>query len=356
MAVTFLDTPNVPISQRETLDFISDTLPLAVSISFSRARVMPEERAFRDGIFLYPYLTSTVEGSGPYTFHLRRSGGWADDTELFVDEAPAPPSGAATWQVLYNVDFTALPFQGFGGFGANTIDGLTWYLKPGRSGASPMTLAINPVAGRGIQFDLQSTGGVAEASDSFFGPRLLLPLASIPNFNPNAPVVFYVRTDGAGDAGCAVCGVMDCALNTNQPTTVEWQRRQAISRDGSSPGAGFGARNHFIWQHAGNTNASSPSALGVSEVQGGRVIRVLDQKTVAFGAFDWSGATPDPTTGAIYQVSSGNSMSYLSLNNPGSGELFRDMSNLSFCVAYNNQSNAQSWASLKQLTVWQPGV
>ncbi len=85
MAVTFLDAPGKVLeSTSEALDFsVTDpTLVVAISVGFGASRV--EERVWRDGAFLYPYLASTRSLG---VFAVRREGGWPLNPTLYVDEA-----------------------------------------------------------------------------------------------------------------------------------------------------------------------------------------------------------------------------------------------------------------------------
>ena len=82
MSVTWLDLPGWTLPSRsESIDFVTSTDPVAISVSFGPGR--PEERAYRDGAWLYPYLASTRVGD---LFALRRTGGWPTDFRVFVDE------------------------------------------------------------------------------------------------------------------------------------------------------------------------------------------------------------------------------------------------------------------------------
>ena len=54
---------------------------VAISVGFGGSHV--EERAYRDGMFLYPYLRSSRSLN---TFALRREGGWPSDPTVYVDE------------------------------------------------------------------------------------------------------------------------------------------------------------------------------------------------------------------------------------------------------------------------------
>jgi hypothetical protein len=351
MAVTWIDTPNVAISRREPLDFIVTTNPVAISVKFPGLR--SEERVWRDSAFQYPYLNSTVTGSGPYTFHLNRTGGWPADSTVYVDEAGGD-SGVQPWGVLYEVDFRVQPAASFNGAGSYTIDGLTWWQKE-RAGIAPaytFTLSSN-----GLFVGGPNATGTVEGSVNQYGRRMILPLANIPGYNPAAPVCFFVRTLSATPAAFsqAVCGVMDCTQSAAALTEAELHRRQGIS------GHQDNSHSSFVWKGSSNFLSTSILLSGLANNNVGRVVHVQDRRTVGMSAFDWSGATPNPLTGAMDAVANGNAATQFMLGSVTiSGTpttLLRDMSNLSFYVAYNNGAGAGGAnCYLQQLVVWQPGA
>lgn len=316
-----------------------------VSVSYDGTR--PEELAYRDGAFVYPYLESTRVGD---TFSLRRTGGWPSDPTVHVEEAA--PGGVPPWRTLYHVDFRTLPSASFSAAGECIIDGLSWWQKPGYPTANgPVTIGA-----RGM---LMGTSGTGEFSPSFAARRMVLPLANIPGYNPAAPVVIYTRTDASADGAVCVVGVMDCAANASAPTSAEYERRQGVSRDPSAPPTTGGAKNHYIWNHKSVANGTSPLlANSLTEVQGGRVIVPVDRRSVIFSAFDWSGTAPTPTSGTFDCIDNGNSMNLLMLgySSLAAANLLRDMNNLSFYAAYNNSVGPDRSAWLCELMVWQPGA
>lgn len=88
MTVVWIDTPGSTLPSRfESLDFTTANDVAFVSISFGS--IFPEECAYRDGAFLYPYLQSTCVG---HTFSLVRRGGWPAN--------PAPHVGETSLVVL----------------------------------------------------------------------------------------------------------------------------------------------------------------------------------------------------------------------------------------------------------------
>jgi hypothetical protein len=82
MTVTWIDSPGSALASRtDTVDFSTSADVVAISISFG---VGAEERVYRDGAFVAPYLASTRTVN---TFALRRVGGWPKSPTVYVDEA-----------------------------------------------------------------------------------------------------------------------------------------------------------------------------------------------------------------------------------------------------------------------------
>lgn len=359
MTVVYVDPPGPLANTTEPIDFTTTSLVTSISVEFNPQSGTGIRETVFDGTeddgsggdFSFLYRTSSVSGTGPYTWTIRRTGRWPADFRLRVKEAAG--GGSVPWGVLYRVDFRTLPAASFPTPGNYTIDGLTWWLKAGSNnfGNDPGTVEIDA---RGLKI------GYAAAASEFgtVNPvrRMLLPLANVPGYNPAAPVVFYTRTDG-DLGGLCVCGVMDCAVDATIPTVQEYERRQSISSAGSDPSID-GARNHQIWNHTGVANATSPLIGTAPEVTGGRAIYPLDRRTACFSAFLWpEGSPPNPLTGAMNTVENSNAMRLLMLGQSGvdSSALVRDMSNMSFFAAYNNGGGPGRPAWLAELIIWQPG-
>lgn len=85
MSVSWTDTPGSTLpSTTEPLDFTVTEPVVAISVSFGSTRT--EERAWRDGVFLWPYLRSSRNGN---TFSLVRDDGtpgWPGNPQPFIDE------------------------------------------------------------------------------------------------------------------------------------------------------------------------------------------------------------------------------------------------------------------------------
>lgn len=83
MAITWITPPNTFIASDTPLVFQTSAGASIVAISVSFGNTQAEERAYRGGAFLYPYLGSSQTGS-EYT--LQRSGGWPAGATVHVDE------------------------------------------------------------------------------------------------------------------------------------------------------------------------------------------------------------------------------------------------------------------------------
>lgn len=148
MTTTWIDTPGAPLATKhDAIDFSLDREATAVSVRFDGAGARVEERAYRDGEWLYPYRDSTKTG---LTFSLKRTGGWPSAPTVYIDEQPAPAVVPTTfWQVLLDVDFTALPSGAISGASGSvgssgsimaTLAGIPWNIKWYNSGAMAGTV------------------------------------------------------------------------------------------------------------------------------------------------------------------------------------------------------------------------
>ncbi len=356
MTVTLIDPPGPLQNTFEPIDFTTTSKVVSISIEFNpqtgnglRETVWDGTNDTNDGgDFSFLYRRSTVSGSGPYSWTVRRSGRWPADFRIRIKEASS--GGDSSWQEIYNVDFRTLPDYNVTTYGPHVFDGLTWYCKQGQTNNF-----IYNVNGVGLLVG-SSAGSCENAGGTFHGPRMVLPLTNVPGFNPSAPVAFVVRTSraaGVAPLPVAVCGVTDCSLAATPVTTNEYLKMQGISAWDGNNSAVFNG-TVFFWGR--NANTGGAAAIGaISEQNAGLVIRVLDRKAVAYSVIDWTSSIPDLTTGPLFSPDTNDSMSYLHIGADGLGnELFRDMNNLSFYVAYNNNQGITSPAYLLELSILQP--
>lgn len=204
MTVTWPIPPNSTIDPRtRPIPFQAERDVTAVSVSFGNRRA--EERAYRDGAFVWPYLRSTRAGN---LFTLVRDdgdAGWPADPKPFVDEEPPPPllpTGGQSYGAIYELDFTAQPTQNLNiAPGSAVIDGLTWWAK---NALGQATMSI--VNGSGLEWWSHDPSPPVA--------RLLgLPLANVPNFNPSAPVqIWAAMKRNSGNNGVYV-GLIDAPAN-----------------------------------------------------------------------------------------------------------------------------------------------
>ncbi len=358
MSVTLIDPPGPLQNTFEPIDFTTTSKVVSISIEFNPQTGNGLRETVWDGTddsneggdFSFLYRNSTVTGSGPYSWTVRRSGRWPADFRIRIKEAGS--GGNAYWQEIYNVDFRTLPNYTVNSYGPHVFDGLTWYCKQGQTNNF-----INNVNGVGLLVG-SSPGSAENGGGTFHGPRLLLPMTNVPGFNPLAPVAFVVRTSrpaGAAPLPVAVCGVADCSLAITPVTANEYLKMQGISAWDGNDGSSFDG-TVFIWGR--NTNVGGSAPIGaLPEEDAGLVIKVLDRKAVAYSVFDWSSSIPDLTTGALFTPVSNDPMLYLNLGTDVSdNQLFRNMNNLSFYVAYNNNQGISSPAYLLELSILQPRV
>lgn len=177
----------------------------------ARYRVLPGQReqpvetvfmktaAEPNGFFFPPYQQSTREGN---TYTIVREGGWPKTLELHAQEEPTIPNGGQAMGAIYEVDFAALSSQSVPSPGAYTIDGITWYSK-GTGSAQPYNrnTAASLVHGSGLRVSVIATSsqaGYLPATAQHDGGVVndkawFLPFASVPGYNPLAPVTVQYR-------------------------------------------------------------------------------------------------------------------------------------------------------------------
>lgn len=219
VTVVFSGVPGGPTGFTATADVV------AVSVSFVGGRV--EERAYRDGVFLHPYLQST-QGGG--VFSLVRSGGWPTGwREVFVDEAIEVPTTGSEWGAIYTLDLTAQSTFTLAN-GANTIDGLTWYSK----GSSGFVDAVvnNVLNGSGLE-----CGSAAFSASGNYAYRMpWFPFAQIADYNPDAPVAVAFRFSGSGlsSSNYLIAGLASMADDGTQWLSGERATQAYVKYEGAA--------------------------------------------------------------------------------------------------------------------------
>jgi hypothetical protein len=111
VSVHFIDPPGPLAGTNEVLDFTTDRLVTSISIEFSPHRGNGARETVWDGPegdglgdFSYLYRGSSRTGTGPYTWHVKRTGGWPAELRIRVQEYPSAISVPA----LQAVDATAV--------------------------------------------------------------------------------------------------------------------------------------------------------------------------------------------------------------------------------------------------------
>lgn len=164
MGVTWIDTPGATLTSSDAVDFTLTADPIAISVQHGAT----EERAYRDGAFVAPYLESSKVG---LTFALRRTGGWAYAPTVYVDEA------TPYRDVLYEVNFTTLPNQALVS-GANTIDGKSWWLK------GPLGGDVFDVLGGLRLRSMENTGIINYSTGAMTRGVLYMPYSQLEGYDP----------------------------------------------------------------------------------------------------------------------------------------------------------------------------
>jgi hypothetical protein len=188
------DNPAVRLPSRyQPLPFIVTAEPMAISVAFPLAETRrTEERAFRDGVFLWPYQGSTRAGN---LFTLVREGGWPSDPKPFVD--PTPPAISTFWTTLYERDLRALPTQaisGSGGYTSFTMDGVRWTFHHSSSTAAQ-------VNGTGVTLTITSGRQLSIGQNAYAGLRLCVVASELPGFDSTKQTACLVRFSGVADVG-----------------------------------------------------------------------------------------------------------------------------------------------------------
>lgn len=294
MSVTFVDVAGSTLpSTTEPLDFTTTLDVVAISVSFGSSR--PEERVYRDGAFLYPYLRSTQSG---HTFSLIRDGGWPGNPSVHVDENSTPTAGLA-WGAIYDLDLTAQANQTMTTAGSYTIDGKTWWAKGTLGSTGALCSLVN---GSGLRLFEPASIDVAHralwrgtgATQAFTARVLALKLDQIADFNPLAPYAVQWRftspANKSADASrCPIAGVMDVVASSAALT--------GASKDTSKSVGIFATSNGYFIRspHNGSSDVDfGPSALGTSyagTVQG--IVKFSTNRYYPL-AGTWSGSMGKP--------------------------------------------------------------
>jgi len=297
VTVAFVDAPGSVISKSEALDFTASSEVVAISVAFGTSRV--EERVYRDGVFLYPYLRSGKAGN---TYSLVRDGGWPSDPRLYVDEATAAPTSGQAMGAIYAVDFTQLPSSPlYTGAGRSAvIDGKTWWLK-GEALGMPYSRVqtsqlLNGVGLRISVVDSSSWCGVlppqyvnpaAQLDKAWF-----LPFSAIAAYNPLAPVTVQFRFRHgrySTDEGI-MCGIVK---STPDAVGIIAAHAPYASLLGSSAqGNVFATRGTTV--AAGAYPGGGPGLGPIPPDQKSHTVSRVQARLSLFTLNTWAGNFPDP--------------------------------------------------------------
>lgn len=211
MTTTWIDIPGSKLRDRyDAIDFSLSRAATALSVSFGGD--VPEERAFRDGAFPYPYHQSVHDGN---VYALRRADGWPlrldqagkpKPLRVYVDEQA--PTISTFWTLLHEVDFTQAAnatlittLQGTNGNGFETTwsyGGKLWNVRArSYNGGTPAGAFVVNGQGVRLQCSDSSWGG---SSAPQHGAALHLNFATqLPGWDASKPTALLAQlyTPGA---------------------------------------------------------------------------------------------------------------------------------------------------------------
>jgi hypothetical protein len=274
MAVIWIDSPGSSVSVAEPIDFTTDADVVAISVRFTSALV--EERAYRDGAFLYPYLGSTQVG---HTFSLVRSGGWpARPFEVFVDEQVSAPTDGAEWGAIYTVNLTTQGSLNMTAINAHTIDGYSWYSK----GSTPFGGGTQNELFGGL--GLRAASGLWGQSGNYSSQSLWFPFGQLPDFNINSPYAAAMRFSGTGLDGShfVIAGLADLP-NTGGAVGTTDRSGQSLIRYEGSP---------ISFTHTAGVSTANPTSITSDSTYGNHLFYAARlHSRVACSAHEiWAGA------------------------------------------------------------------
>lgn len=301
MTTTWLDTPGSALSSRiDAVDFTVSADPTYVGVAFETPQTR-EELAYREGEFVAPYLDSTKTGS---TFALRRSGGWPAEPTVMVKSAAdvVAPSGPATWQRLYAVDFTTQPVQAISGPGTYIIDGKTWFLK--ESDVSTAQMAPYLDGGIGWAVSPSYSGTVGNFGGGHVNqPHWFFPLSQVPGYTQTMPVC--VRIQPPGYWGCAG-GIVHCTSDTTRHQSANAAYDALAYR---WPNSGVGGK--FGASVRSGSNVYTDGAIAIFELPS--ILKTLHAVAAVTGPGVAIDALPSPADMVVTGFGSGDTQA-LSVN------------------------------------------
>lgn len=212
MAVTLISPPIgvFPASTTPVRFTVDNLVGLVIGVDHSDVGVsLPVELIYADGVFLYPYLGSTLVGN---TFSILRTGGWASFEERnkvrVFEQAPLPTKGQALG-LIYEVDVRTLANQTIAAAGSYVIDGKVWWAKG--SLTTPVAMSSALVNGSGLR--LSTTGAtalpLASGAVDYASRMMVLPLTGLADYNPLAPVLVRAKFTSASVAAVGWIGLID---------------------------------------------------------------------------------------------------------------------------------------------------
>ena len=289
MTVTWPIPPNSIIDPRtRPIPFQAERDVTAVSVSFGNRRA--EERAYRDGAFVWPYLRSTRAGN---LFTLVRDdgdAGWPADPKPFVDEEPLiPPPAATQWDTLKEFDFTTLATQAWmpSGFSTITLDGFLFKVR-----SVPNGQVCQQRFGEGFYFAPSNRDW--NEGVTVYGPYLALDPSQLPGYvesRQHAAIGHAVITEATGGSPRYAVG----SFQTNTNGDGAYGITSATQITGSYVRTGqFSIKPRMLSIATGASTSTQANIATPSHACDAMVFgAVRKNRTTGWGLFaPWSGSLP----------------------------------------------------------------
>jgi len=185
MTVTWIDPPGVRIARNEPIDFTATTDVVVIAVKFG-SDLSVRECAYQEGVFLYPYLGSSVVGN---TYTLVRTGGWPKTANVYVTEVAS--GEASAWETLYEKDLRTLPNQ------AVQVSPTTDYLNFTADGQPwcfhGVDSSLNIVNGQGM---VMGTTTTYDGGSNYSGTFVCLRVHAMTGYDPSKCTAVQVRFSG----------------------------------------------------------------------------------------------------------------------------------------------------------------
>lgn len=169
---------------------------------------------------------------------------------------------AANYAPLLTIDFSALPALTIGGAGAYVMGGATWWAKGAKNSNHPASAVV---PGEGLRFTVAGSLGYQPGNDLPGGmwntQVLALPLASLPGFDPEKPILveaqLYRTTPQDGGLASIAFGIATAEPNGNAIPAAQRASQMYWGSTGET-GAALALSSGSAWNPVVTTAQSSP--------------------------------------------------------------------------------------------------